>query len=466
MNNKIFEIFSAIDAAAPGNPYKELRYLVVEDQAPSRQTLRMCLQAMGGFSVDMAQSHGEAMSRIKLRMPDVIICDYILGNGRTGQQLLEELRRSEQLPERAIFIMVTAERSYEKVISAVELVPDDYIIKPFAPELLRLRLEKVIQKKLAFGRYYGMKEEHKWTPAIEELDAMLTRPKNTIYRFEILRNRAETYGRAGDTTRAIAAYEAIIAEHPFPWARAGLARMLNNNQRYDEARTLVEEVIEEVPTYFEAYDLKSEICTHQGDFEEAQAILAEASVMTPRNWVRKKNLSIAAGRNGDFDTAFGVMQDVTENDIFGDHSTAFLDLARAAMTAGQDDVARNLINSAGKSSADKMSEETRISLECMAAVSEGGEAGLERFDRIRSLIARQPQFTVNIAIDIVRASLFFGDRQLANMTSEKILMGPDARQALLELLAIYRKHELEQPFRDLQREIVSRKLMNKHAAQS
>lgn len=45
-------------------------------------------------------------------------------------------------------------------------------------------------------------------------------------------------------------------------------------------------------------------------------------------------------------------------------------------------------------------------------------------------------------------------------------MGPDARQAFLELLAIYRKHELEQPFRDLQREIVSRKLMNKHAAQS
>ena len=50
---------------------------------------------------------------------------------------------------------------------------------------------------------------------------------------------------------------------------------------------------------------------------------------------------LSAHTNRDFDTAFGVMQDVTENDIFGDHSTAFLDLARAAMTAGQDDVARS-----------------------------------------------------------------------------------------------------------------------------
>ena len=160
---------STVDVFFPpegGNPYKALRYLVIEDQEASRQTLRMCIQAMGGFHVDMAPSHAEAMSRIKLRMPDVIVCDYLLGDHRTGQYLLEELRRSQALPDRVIFIMVTAERGYEQVISAVELVPDDYIIKPFAPELLRLRLEKVIQRKLAFARFYGLKEKRKHKPAL------------------------------------------------------------------------------------------------------------------------------------------------------------------------------------------------------------------------------------------------------------------------------------------------------------
>ena len=41
-----------------------------------------------------------------------------------------------------IFMMVTAERSYEKVVSAVELAPDDYLIKPFSGEVLRTRLEE------------------------------------------------------------------------------------------------------------------------------------------------------------------------------------------------------------------------------------------------------------------------------------------------------------------------------------
>lgn len=44
-------------------------------------------------------------------------------------------------------MMVTGEQSYEQVVSAVELVPDDYIIKPFSPDKLLLRLERIVAKK-------------------------------------------------------------------------------------------------------------------------------------------------------------------------------------------------------------------------------------------------------------------------------------------------------------------------------
>ncbi|MGE5466875.1 MAG: response regulator, partial [Ignavibacteria bacterium] len=109
----------------PDVVYKELRFLVIEDQEPARKTLKMCIQAMGGFFIDVAVSHGDAIFRIRNNLPDIIICDYILGEGRTGQQLLEELRRTRMLPDRVVFLMVTAERSYEQVVSAVELTPDD-----------------------------------------------------------------------------------------------------------------------------------------------------------------------------------------------------------------------------------------------------------------------------------------------------------------------------------------------------
>ena len=47
-------------------------------------------------------------------------------------------------------MMVTGEQSYEQVVSAVELVPDDYIIKPFSPDKLVLRLDRIMAKKEFF----------------------------------------------------------------------------------------------------------------------------------------------------------------------------------------------------------------------------------------------------------------------------------------------------------------------------
>jgi DNA-binding response OmpR family regulator len=436
--------------------YRNLRFLVVEDHEVSRQTLRLCIQTMGGFSVDIAQSHGDALHRIRSRMPDVIVCDYLLGDGRTGQQLLEELRRSSRLPERVVFIMVTAERNYEKVVSAVELIPDDYIIKPFAPELLRLRLEKVIQKKKVFHDYYKERESLKYDAAVNALERMLEKPCNAIYRYEILRSRAVTLAQAGKVEAAMVAYEAILAEYPFPWAKAGLARMCNLMQRYDEARAIVEEVIEQVPAYFEAYDLMADICGHQGDFGEAQAILAEASRRTPRNYVRKKSLSVAAGRRGDFETARAVMADVVANDAFGDHRAAYLDLARSAMDAGREDVARELLASVAPDRSSPLDDEAHLCIECLSAVIEG-EAGAARFDRVRAEIAHRRRFSVKVAVELTRAALYFSDRQLADMIAEKTLAGPDAREVFIELLAIYRQRGLEQPFRELQKVIATRR---------
>ena len=440
--------------------YAALRYLVVEDQEASRQTLRLCLQTMGGVSIDVAHNHGDALFRIRNRTPDVVVCDYILGEGRTGQQLLEELRRAGSLPERVLFIMVTAERGYEKVISALELVPDDYIIKPFSPEVLRGRLEKVIQKKRAFMDCYTHREAKEWPQAIEALDAMLRVPAYANYRYDILRNRAATLADADRIEEAAAAYEAILAEYPFPWAKTGLARMRNQAARYDEARALAEDVIAQVPTYFEAYDLKATICTHQGDFATAQATLADAARRTPYNYVRKKSLSAAAARNGDFDLAREMMDEVVARDVIGDHGSAYLDLARSALDAGRADMAQAMLVQAAPHRDATPDSETRLCMECMAAVLEG-DAGQTRFDRVRAEIARHRPFSVKAAIDVARAALHFSDVQLANAIAEKTLLGSAAREAFAELLGVYRQHGLEQPFRELQKEIVARRLARK-----
>ena len=82
--------------------------------------MRTIAQTVGAFAVEFAVNYQDALYRIRNSTPDIILCDYMLGEGRSGQHLLEELRRFRLLADETVFMMVTGEQSYKQVISAVE----------------------------------------------------------------------------------------------------------------------------------------------------------------------------------------------------------------------------------------------------------------------------------------------------------------------------------------------------------
>ena len=135
MNTEDFQARTASTSSAPIN-FQEKTFLVVDDVASMRSSLRNTISTLGGTRIDMAGNGIEAINRLEQLAYDIILCDYDLGGGKDGQQLLEEAIRRKLLKKSTIFIMVTAERGYEKVVSAAELAPDDYLIKPFAGEVL------------------------------------------------------------------------------------------------------------------------------------------------------------------------------------------------------------------------------------------------------------------------------------------------------------------------------------------
>jgi DNA-binding response OmpR family regulator len=442
----------------PNDPYKELRYLVIDDQDAARQTLKICIQSMGGFSVDQAQTFNEAANRIARHMPDVILCDYILGSGRTGQQLLEDLRRSNRLPDTVAFLMVTAERGYEQVVSAVELAPDDYVIKPFSPEILRTRMDRVIRKKIFFRRFHQHIRGSDFDAALAELNALEIAEEGRQYRFDILRARAETLLRADRHSDALDCYAAIIDIHPFPWALAGQARALRRLNRYDEASSAIDSVITAAPNYFDAYDLKADICCDLGDFKEAQRILLKVTERTPRNWRRKRNLSIVAKHNGDFATAKRLIEEVIANDLVGGFPIKDrIELARTAMASGDRAQAEKFFRELTAEEREALQPDEQLNIECLEALMEGGEAGEKRFDRIRAELGRV-ELPVEASLDAIGTALAFADRELADRLAEKLLTGPDARRAFHTLLEIYRRHDMEDHFRQLQRNIAARRL--------
>ncbi len=127
--------------------FKDLRFLIVDDFVDMRSVLRNMLTSFGVTKIDMAVNGKEAIKLIEQKRFDVILCDYNLGEGRDGQQVLEEIRHRKLIGVGSVFVMVTAENTRVMVMGAVEYEPDSYLTKPFTKNLLGKRLNRLLTKK-------------------------------------------------------------------------------------------------------------------------------------------------------------------------------------------------------------------------------------------------------------------------------------------------------------------------------
>ena len=281
--------------------YAALRALVVDDYPGMRSALKLTLANFGVTKIQMAGSASEAITRIQNNLFDFILCDFNLGDGRDGQQLLEELRHRSLIDLDTVFIMVTAESIYEKVAATAELAPDDYMIKPFNAEMLRNRLENILLRKLAFKEIYRDYTEHNLEAAIAGCDRLIaSKPK---YLIDALRFKGELLNAMGRFDEAEALYKQIINMRAIPWARLGLARSLHLQKKDDAAEEELRDVLEQAPEMVAAYDLLSNVCLAKKDNVGAQAVLEQAVGISGKTVRRQQRLGEIAHANGDLESA-------------------------------------------------------------------------------------------------------------------------------------------------------------------
>src|SRR5450830_236596 len=139
---------SAIEAGS--TDWADKHYLLVDDFIGIRILLRESLRNLGARHIDQAASGGEAMVLLAKTRYDVVLCDYNLGEGKNGQQVLEEARIKNLMLPSSVWLMVSAEKSVESVMGAAEHQPDAYIIKPITEGMLLTRLNRVWTKKQIF----------------------------------------------------------------------------------------------------------------------------------------------------------------------------------------------------------------------------------------------------------------------------------------------------------------------------
>ena len=288
-------------------PYDKLSYLLIEDSQTMRVWLRNTIVNAGGSRIDVSDSYHDALYRIRTRGNyDVVLCDYILSDTRDGQQLLEEVRRQKLLPQSTIWIMITGERKYEQVFSAVELAPDDYLIKPISPDTLHERLGKAWDRHQALKGVTDLFDKGDYDQALKLcLDEAGGNPRHAS---GFQRIAGECMIQMEHFQEAYNHFESILENKPsLPWAKLGKARAFFHLDRYDETAAIIEELIHDNPDYLQAHDLLAKVHERKGDLEATKALLKLVLEKNPKSLSRQRNIARIAVATGDTQTAIDAL---------------------------------------------------------------------------------------------------------------------------------------------------------------
>jgi two-component system phosphate regulon response regulator PhoB len=114
---------------------------LVEDNEAIRETVVAYLE-LAGHTVKEFPRVAEVLDAMKFQLPRLAIIDVMLPDGN-GFVLAQKIRKSfPSLP----FLFLTARESESDRITGLEIGADDYVVKPFSPRELVLRVEAILRR--------------------------------------------------------------------------------------------------------------------------------------------------------------------------------------------------------------------------------------------------------------------------------------------------------------------------------
>lgn len=115
--------------------------LIADDRLEVLELLRVTLEAED-YQVIYTSDGKEALEKIKLEKPDLILLDVVMPK-MDGFQVLSELRRDSRLKDTPV-IMLTAKGQEVDREKGKKLGANDYIVKPFSPSELLTKVGEIL----------------------------------------------------------------------------------------------------------------------------------------------------------------------------------------------------------------------------------------------------------------------------------------------------------------------------------
>ncbi|MDE3113610.1 MAG: response regulator transcription factor [Chloroflexota bacterium] len=136
-------------SAAPAQPSgaaRGARVLVVDDDADVTNMLRRAL-SFEGYAVSTARDGADALRACRELVPDLVVLDLVM----PGIDGVEVCRRMRAGDSRLAILMLTARDAAADQVVGLDAGADDYLVKPFALDVLTARLRALLRRREPFA---------------------------------------------------------------------------------------------------------------------------------------------------------------------------------------------------------------------------------------------------------------------------------------------------------------------------
>ncbi len=119
-----------------------MRVMLVDDSKTIRRIQRSILEQLGYTEIEEACDGQDALSRVAAFQPNLILLDWNMPN-MDGLTFLKAFRQKDTATP---VVMVTTESEKTRVIEAIRAGVNNYVVKPFTPDILQQRIKETLEK--------------------------------------------------------------------------------------------------------------------------------------------------------------------------------------------------------------------------------------------------------------------------------------------------------------------------------
>jgi len=119
-----------------------MRIMLIDDSKTMRNIQKSVLKQLGYTEIEEACDGQDALSKVAAFKPELCLVDWNMPN-MDGLAFVKVFRENDK---DTALIMVTTEAEKSRVIEAIKAGVNNYVVKPFTPDLLSERITETLAK--------------------------------------------------------------------------------------------------------------------------------------------------------------------------------------------------------------------------------------------------------------------------------------------------------------------------------